>query len=88
MQLGDIAMEATKKHAVDVQHAEEWYRKASAGHPPEPEALFQLARIRHEVLYDLHVILFASSLSTEHDSDYVLTRVTFVWWVMSAWSYI
>ncbi|CAM9552627.1 unnamed protein product [Laminaria digitata] len=48
IQLGDIAMEATKKHAVNAQHAEEWYLKASAGDPPQPEALFQLARIRHE----------------------------------------
>ena len=57
IQLGDIAMEATKKHAVNAQHAEEWYRKASAGDPRQPEALFQMARIHHEVLY-LHGIVF------------------------------
>lgn len=65
-------MEATKKHAVNAQHAEEWYRKASAGDPPQPEALFQLARIHHEVRQDLCMVTL-SRLLVEHDAEYVLT---------------
>lgn len=49
MQLGDIAFEAAEMSEVDVQHAEKWYRRAARGDPPQPDALFQLARIQHEV---------------------------------------
>lgn len=49
MQLGDIALEAKTKSAANAQHAEEWYRKAAVGNPPQPDACFQMARIHHEV---------------------------------------
>lgn len=49
MQLGDIAMESSAKTAANLQHAEEWYRKAAAGDPPQPSAIFQIARKYHEV---------------------------------------
>ncbi|CBJ48465.1 conserved unknown protein [Ectocarpus siliculosus] len=48
MQLGDIALEAKTKSAGNAQHAEEWYRKAAVGNPPQPDACFQMARIHHE----------------------------------------
>lgn len=49
MQLGDIAMESAANSAANMQHAEKWYRKAAGGDPPQPNALFQMARIHHEV---------------------------------------
>lgn len=49
MQLGDIAMESSAKTTANLQHAEEWYRKAAGGDPPQPNAIFQIARIYHEV---------------------------------------
>lgn len=49
MQLGDIAMESAKKFSIHPSCAEEWYRKSAKGDPPQPDALFQVARIRHEV---------------------------------------
>lgn len=48
MQLGEIAMESTES-ADNAQYAEEWYRKAAEGDPAQPDAIFQLARIHHEV---------------------------------------
>lgn len=48
MQMGEMAMESTKS-ADNAGYAEEWYRKAAEGDPAQPDALFQLARIRHEV---------------------------------------
>ncbi|CAM9482949.1 unnamed protein product [Hapterophycus canaliculatus] len=48
MQLGDIAMESAAKSAANAQLAEEWYRKAARGNPPQPDAFFQLGRIYHE----------------------------------------
>ena len=51
MQLGDIAMEASPKTAANLQHAEEWYRRAATGDPSQPDAIFQIARIHHEVRY-------------------------------------
>lgn len=47
MQLGDMALEA--EAGGDASLATEWYRKASRGDPPQPDALFQIARIYHEV---------------------------------------
>lgn len=49
MQLGEIALESAAKTTANVRHAEEWYRKAAGGDPPQPDGLFQIARIRHEV---------------------------------------
>lgn len=49
MQLGDIAMESVAKSAANIQHAQAWYRKAAGGHPPQPNGIFQMARIHHEV---------------------------------------
>lgn len=49
MQLGDIAMESSSKTGADLQHAEGWYRRAAGGDPPQPDAIFQIARIYHEV---------------------------------------
>lgn len=51
MQLGDIAMESSAKTTANLQHAQGWYRKAAAGSPPQPNAMFQIARIHHEVPY-------------------------------------
>lgn len=48
MQLGEIAMESTES-ADNAQYAEEWYRKAAKGDPAQPDAIFQLARVHHEV---------------------------------------
>eukprot|EP00752_Nemacystus_decipiens_P016191 g14478.t1 len=48
MQLGDIAMESSAKTTANLQHAEGWYREAAAGDPPQPNAIFQIARIHHE----------------------------------------
>lgn len=49
MHLGDIAMESAAKSAANIQHAQIWYRKAAGGDPPQPDGLFQMARIHHEV---------------------------------------
>lgn len=49
MQLGEIAMEAAMKSSATAQLAEKWYRRSAAGDQPQPDALFQLARMHHEV---------------------------------------
>lgn len=51
MQLGDIAMESSAKTAANLRQAERWYRQAAGGDPPQPNAIFQIARIYHEVRY-------------------------------------
>lgn len=48
MQLGEIATESIKTVA-DADLAIEWYQKAACGEPYQPDALFQIARIHHEV---------------------------------------
>lgn len=48
MQLGDIAAEATQ-YAVNARLAEKWYLQSARGCPPQSDALFQLARMHHEV---------------------------------------
>lgn len=49
IQLGDLAMESAARSAANARLAEEWYRKAARGDPPQPDAFFQLARMHHEV---------------------------------------
>lgn len=52
IQLGDIAMESSAQTAANLRHAEGWYRKAAGGDPPQPNAIFQIARIYHEVRHE------------------------------------
>lgn len=54
MQLGEIAMESASKSKINAQLAQEWYRRSASGDPPQADALFQLARMYHEV----HMIFF------------------------------
>lgn len=64
MQLGDIAMKATR-YSSNVRLAEEWYLKSAKGCPPQPGALFQLARMHHEVRQMCKV--FVLRLVRRHD---------------------
>lgn len=45
-------MESAAKSAANIEHAQVWYRKAAGGDPPQPDALFQMARIHHEVRHE------------------------------------
>lgn len=53
MQLGEIAMEGATKSTANAQLADDWYRRSAEGDPPQPDALFQLARMHHEVCADM-----------------------------------
>lgn len=61
MQLGDIALESAGKGAATAEYAEEWYRQAADGNPPQPDALFQLARLYHEVIEGQNTLIIRIS---------------------------